>query len=68
MAYRLATIHNLFFMNTLLSEIRESIGSGQFPAFRERFLSIYKTSDEDRRIEQKIRSVEAKRKKGADDL
>jgi queuine tRNA-ribosyltransferase len=68
LAYRLATIHNLFFMNTLVSEIRESIGSGQFSAFRERFLSIYKTADEDRRIEQKIRSVEAKRKKGADDL
>jgi queuine tRNA-ribosyltransferase len=68
LAYRLATIHNLFFMNTLASEIRESISAGQFPAFRQEFLKTYKTSDEDRRIEQKIRSVEAKRKKGNNDF
>jgi queuine tRNA-ribosyltransferase len=68
LAYRLTTIHNLFFMNTLISEIRESIDKGQFPAFREKFLATYKSSDEDKRIEQKIRSVEAKLKKGANDF
>ncbi len=64
LAYRLATIHNLFFMNTLVSEIRESIDKGQFPTFREKFMATYRTSDQDKRIEQKIRSIESKRKKG----
>ncbi len=63
LAYRLATIHNLFFINTLVSEIRESISKGQFPVFREKFLSTYKITDEDKRIEQKTRGIEAKRKK-----
>jgi queuine tRNA-ribosyltransferase len=68
LAYRLATIHNLFFMNSLVSEIRESISAGQFPAFKQKFLASYHVTDEDKRIEQKIRSVEAKRKKGDKDF
>ncbi|MHB8086027.1 MAG: tRNA guanosine(34) transglycosylase Tgt [Dehalococcoidia bacterium] len=68
LAYRLATIHNLFFMNILVSEVRQSIGKGQYPAFKDKFLSTYKVTDEDKRIEQKIRSVEAKRKKADKDF
>ncbi len=68
LAYRLATIHNLFFMDSLLSDIRGSIKEGKFSTFRDKFLAAYKTSDEDRRIEQKIRSVEAKRRKGVEDF
>ena len=55
-------------MNSLLSDIRGSIKEGKFSTFREKFLAAYKTSDEDRRIEQKIRSVEAKRRKGVEDF
>ncbi|MDD5312569.1 MAG: tRNA guanosine(34) transglycosylase Tgt [Dehalococcoidia bacterium] len=63
LAYRLATIHNVFFINSLIFEIRESIKAGQFADFRQEFFTNYQITDEDRRIEQKFRSVEAKGKK-----
>ena len=61
LAYRLATIHNLFFMQKLVDRIRMAIGEGKFAEFRKSFLETYKATDEDRRIEQKSRSVEVKR-------
>lgn len=63
LAYRLATIHNLFFMNNLLNEIRRSIKDNRFEQEKSDFLSGYKTTHEDARIEQKMRSVEIKRGK-----
>ncbi len=63
LAYRLATIHNLFFMNDLLDEIRRSISEGSFKEKKMEFLSNYQTTHEDKRIEQKIRSAEIKRGK-----
>lgn len=68
LAYRLATIHNVFFMNSLISEIRESIRAGRFADFKQEFITTYQITDEDRRIAQKVRSVEAKHKKGDQDF
>ena len=33
LGYRLATIHNLFFVNALVREMREAIGNGTFPRY-----------------------------------
>ena len=68
LAYRLATIHNLFFMNKLISDIRDAIISGKYPEFKEAFLSKYQPTDEDRRVEQKARSLESKRHKASEDF
>ncbi|MBN1376236.1 MAG: tRNA guanosine(34) transglycosylase Tgt [Dehalococcoidia bacterium] len=68
LAYRLATIHNLFFMNKLLAEIRDSISNGSFTEYKEKFLLKYKPTDEDTRIEQKSRSLETKRNKQGSDF
>lgn len=37
-AARFATIHNVFFFNNLMSEIRDSISEGRFGAFKENYL------------------------------
>ncbi len=68
LAYRLATIHNLFFMNKLVSDIRDAISEGKYPEFKEAFLSKYQPTDEDRRVEQKSRSLESKRHKASEDF
>jgi queuine tRNA-ribosyltransferase len=68
LAYRLATIHNLFFMNKLISDIRSAISEGRYPEFKESFLSKYQPTDEDRRVEQKSRSLESKRSKASEDF
>jgi queuine tRNA-ribosyltransferase len=41
LAATLASIHNIYFLNNLMSQIRESILSGTFPKFKEKFLKIY---------------------------
>jgi len=61
LAYRLATIHNLFFMQKLVEEIRRSISGGVFPEFKRSFLEFYKTTDEERRIEQKMSALRVKK-------
>ncbi|MBN1880025.1 tRNA guanosine(34) transglycosylase Tgt [bacterium] len=38
---RLATIHNIHFFMTLMSDIRKAIETDNFPAFRRNFLSAY---------------------------
>jgi len=53
LAYRLATIHNLTFMNTLMSEIRDSITNATFSSFKKNFLANYKGTDEKLRMSQK---------------
>ena len=42
LAATLATIHNLYFLNKLMSDIRESILTNTFPKFKEKFLRSYK--------------------------
>jgi queuine tRNA-ribosyltransferase len=41
LAATLATIHNLYFLNNLMSQIRESILSGIFPKFKKEFIKSY---------------------------
>ena len=62
LAYRLATIHNLAFMSNLVQSIRNSILNGFFDVFREEFLTYYKTTDEQTRISQKQKWLEARQK------
>jgi len=61
LAYRLATIHNLFFMQKLIEEARSAIAKGVFPEFKKGFLKSYKTTDEERRIEQKMAALRGKK-------
>ena len=68
LAYRLATIHNLFFMNQLMDDIREAVAGNRYAEFKEGFLLKYRPTDEDRRIEQKSRSLESKRHKASEDF
>ncbi len=53
LAYRLATIHNLTFINNLMQKIRDAILEGTFNSFKDRFLANYRTTDEQTRFEQK---------------
>jgi queuine tRNA-ribosyltransferase len=53
LAYRLATIHNLWFILSLLRRARESIISGTFNSFKEDFLANYHTTDPQIQREQK---------------
>jgi queuine tRNA-ribosyltransferase len=53
LAYRLATLHNLTFMHSLMIRIREAIANGTFSSFRKDFRQNYKTTDEEVRLSQK---------------
>ncbi|MGM5480157.1 MAG: tRNA guanosine(34) transglycosylase Tgt [Nanobdellota archaeon] len=39
--FRLATVHNLHFMSTLMSDIRRAVSKGEFKAFKDRFMRDY---------------------------
>jgi queuine tRNA-ribosyltransferase len=68
LAYRLATIHNLAFMSNLVQSIRNSILDATLDEFRYKFLSTYKTTDEQTRISQKQKWFEAREKKTPDEV
>jgi queuine tRNA-ribosyltransferase len=53
LALRLATVHNLRFISNLMQDIRSAILDGTFNAFSKKFLSEYKTTNEQTRVEQK---------------
>jgi queuine tRNA-ribosyltransferase len=53
LAYRLATIHNLRFMQRLMDDIRRAIASGAFPDFRDEFRMRYRTTREAVRLSQR---------------
>lgn len=53
LAYRLATIHNLSFMNTLMNRIRDAIINGTFSTFRDSFLANYQPTDDKVRLAQR---------------
>ena len=55
LAYRLATLHNLWFMTHLIADIRQSIIDGQFAAFREHFLAGYQPPDAEAAEQQRAR-------------
>jgi queuine tRNA-ribosyltransferase len=50
---RLATIHNVHFMQVLMAQIRQAIQSGSFATFRAEFLAGYTISDQQTRHEQR---------------
>lgn len=60
LAYRLATIHNLAFMQNLVSAVRKAIIVGAFDSFRRDFLSGYRTTDEETRLSQKKKWLESR--------
>ncbi|MBA7686379.1 Queuine tRNA-ribosyltransferase [subsurface metagenome] len=64
LAYRLATIHNLHFINNLVLKIRSAILDGTFNAFRRDFLSGYQPADEQTRFNQKQKWLRAKGRGG----
>jgi queuine tRNA-ribosyltransferase len=66
LAYRLATIHNLAFMSNLVQSVRNSIIDGTFDIFSHDFLSTYKTTNEQTRISQKQKWLEARQKGSLD--
>ncbi len=61
LALRLATIHNLRFISNLMRDIRSAILDGTFDAFTKDFLSNYKTTDEQTRLEQKGKWLQKKK-------
>jgi queuine tRNA-ribosyltransferase len=63
LALRLATIHNLRFINNLMQRIRDAILGGNYSTFRDEFLSRYQTTDEQTRVDQKRKWMEARSEK-----
>ena len=61
LAYRLATIHNLSFINELVLQTRSAILNGTFNSFKSNFLTNYKTTDEKVRIAQKQKWLKSRR-------
>ena len=55
LAYRLATIHNLWFMTNLIADIRRSILEGRFAAFREAFHAAYRPPNQEAAEQQRSR-------------
>ncbi len=61
LAYRLATIHNLNFIHNLMSKARTAILNGTFSSFKDSFLTSYKPTDEQIRLNQKQKRVKSSR-------
>jgi len=60
LAYRLATIHNLSFMNNLMNRMRDAIINGTFNTFRDSFLSNYRATDDKLRLAQREKRLAAR--------
>ena len=60
LAYRLATIHNLYFIHDLMEKIRIAITDGTFSRLREEFWSRYEPTDEQVRVSQKQKWLKSK--------
>ncbi len=63
LAYRLATIHNLYFITGLMAEMRRSILAGTFSVFKDGFLASYQPTEEEVRAEQRQKWLKSPRKK-----
>jgi len=63
LAYRLATIHNLNFISNLMRKVRSAILNGTFNSFKDNFLSSYKPTDEQIRLNQKQKWLKSRRLK-----
>ena len=60
LALRLATIHNLTFISNLMADIREAILKDTFASFKDDFPKNYKPTNEEERISQKKKWLEAR--------
>ena len=60
LAYRLATIHNLSFISDLMHQIRDTIRDGTFSRFKSSFLSNYKPTNEQVRLDQKRKWLQSR--------
>ena len=60
LAYRLATIHNLTFISDLMQKARGAILDGTFSSFRDKFLSNYRPTNEQLRLDQKQRWLKSR--------
>jgi queuine tRNA-ribosyltransferase len=59
---RLASIHNLRFIRNLMQDIRAAILNGAFSDFRGDFLRHYKTTNEQKRVDQKGKWLRERKK------
>jgi len=59
LAYRLATLHNLRFVIRLMAEMRQHILDGTFAAYKDSFLDGYQPADEEIRMAQRQKWMEA---------
>jgi len=66
LVYRLATIHNLSFINNLMNKIRDVIINGTFNTFRDSFLVNYQPTDEELRLAQKQKWLDARNRNQID--
>lgn len=66
LAYRLATIHNLSFIDNLMKKIRDAIINGTFNTFRDSFLANYQPTDEELRLAQKQKWLDARNRNQID--
>ncbi len=64
LAYRLATIHNLYFINSLMDKQRSAIQNGTFNAFRDNFRASYHPTDEQIRFAQKQKWLKSRNRSG----
>ena len=64
LAYRLATIHNLSFMNTLMNKIRDAIINGTFNTFMDSFLANYQPTNDELRLAQRQKWLDAQNHRG----
>jgi len=60
LALRLATLHNLTFMHSLMQDIRTAILNDNYAAFRGEFLKNYQPTNEEVRLEQKKKWLKAR--------
>ena len=64
LAYRLATIHNLSFMMSLMDKIKSAIGDGTFVTFKDSFFKNYQPTDEQIRLSQKQKWLKSRKLSG----
>lgn len=62
LAYRLATIHNLYFIGDLMRGLREAVLGGTLDAFCAEFLAAYQPADEETRFNQKQKWLRSRNK------
>ena len=68
LAYRLATIHNLRFIQREMERIRQAIKGGRFLIELEAFRARYRPADQEAAAVQRRRRAEAKRLEGVRDI